>query len=67
MWILLFCSEDKAKDALIYSYGRHINGFAALLEEEEAAEIASMHFMFIFAICVVIFMIKWFCFILFFI
>ncbi|KAI4307811.1 hypothetical protein L6164_030952 [Bauhinia variegata] len=34
-------SPDKAKEAIFYSYNRHINGFAALLEEEEAAEIAS--------------------------
>ncbi|KAG8385918.1 hypothetical protein BUALT_Bualt03G0095200 [Buddleja alternifolia] len=33
-------SKEKAKDAIFYSYKRHINGFAALLEEEEAAEIA---------------------------
>nr|GMD07263.1 subtilisin-like protease SBT5.3 [Ipomoea batatas] len=33
-------SWDKAKDAIFYSYTRHINGFAAMLEEEEAAEIA---------------------------
>ncbi|KAK7394582.1 hypothetical protein VNO78_15114 [Psophocarpus tetragonolobus] len=33
-------SKEKAKDAIIYSYNRHINGFAALLEEEEAAQIA---------------------------
>lgn len=39
---MLFCSEEKARDALIYSYENHINGFAALLEDEEAAEIASM-------------------------
>ncbi|XP_027928409.1 subtilisin-like protease Glyma18g48580 [Vigna unguiculata] len=32
-------SEEKAKEAIIYSYNRHINGFAALLEEEEAADI----------------------------
>jgi len=37
----LFDSEEKAKEAVIYSYNRHINGFAALLEEEEAAETAS--------------------------
>ncbi|CAA0818073.1 Subtilisin-like protease SBT5.4 [Striga hermonthica] len=33
-------SEQKARDSMFYSYKRHINGFAALLEEEEAAEIA---------------------------
>nr|GMD09368.1 subtilisin-like protease SBT5.3 [Ipomoea batatas] len=33
-------SSDKARDAIFYSYTRHINGFAAMLEEEEAAEIA---------------------------
>jgi site-specific recombinase XerD len=35
------CSHERAKDAIIYSYKRNINGFAAHLEEEEAAEIAS--------------------------
>ncbi|KAK7295273.1 hypothetical protein RJT34_18179 [Clitoria ternatea] len=33
-------SHEKAKEAIIYSYNKHINGFAAALEEEEAAEIA---------------------------
>ncbi|KAL2495520.1 Subtilisin-like protease SBT5.4 [Forsythia ovata] len=33
-------SKGKAKDAIFYSYKRHINGFAAMLEEEEAAETA---------------------------
>ncbi|KAJ0744510.1 putative tripeptidyl-peptidase II [Helianthus annuus] len=33
-------SKDKAKDAIFYSYTRHINGFAAILEDEEAAQIA---------------------------
>ncbi|CAK8542600.1 unnamed protein product [Lathyrus sativus] len=33
-------SEEKAKEAIIYSYNKHINGFAALLEEEQAAHIA---------------------------
>ncbi|XP_047175140.1 subtilisin-like protease Glyma18g48580 [Vigna umbellata] len=33
-------SEEKAKEAVIYSYNKHINGFAAMLEEEEAADIA---------------------------
>ncbi|XP_062079079.1 subtilisin-like protease SBT5.4 isoform X1 [Humulus lupulus] len=32
-------SEEKAKDAIFYSYNRHINGFAALLSKSEAAEI----------------------------
>ncbi|KAI4299848.1 hypothetical protein L6164_033270 [Bauhinia variegata] len=33
-------SLEKAKEAIFYSYNRHINGFAAMLEEEEAEEIA---------------------------
>ncbi|KAL8143714.1 hypothetical protein V2J09_016746 [Rumex salicifolius] len=33
-------SHDMAKDAIFYSYNRHINGFAANLEEDQAAEIA---------------------------
>ncbi|KAJ7946477.1 Subtilisin-like protease [Quillaja saponaria] len=33
-------SYDDAKDAIIYSYQRYINGFAAILEEEVAAEIS---------------------------
>uniref|UniRef100_J3MYI5 Subtilisin-like protease n=1 Tax=Oryza brachyantha TaxID=4533 RepID=J3MYI5_ORYBR len=33
-------SEEKAKDAIFYSYTKHINGFAATLEEEEAMEIS---------------------------
>ncbi|KAK4275654.1 hypothetical protein QN277_018695 [Acacia crassicarpa] len=32
-------SHERAKEAIFYSYNRHINGFAALLEEHEAAEI----------------------------
>ncbi|KAL0012046.1 hypothetical protein SO802_007154 [Lithocarpus litseifolius] len=32
--------KEIAKDAIIYSYQRHINGFSANLEEEMAAEIA---------------------------
>ncbi|XP_061354871.1 subtilisin-like protease SBT5.4 [Gastrolobium bilobum] len=34
-------SSEKSKEAIIYSYTRHINGFAAILEEEEAADIAN--------------------------
>lgn len=37
-------SFDNARDAIFYSYTRHINGFAAMLEEEEAAEIASKQY-----------------------
>ncbi|XP_075665840.1 subtilisin-like protease SBT5.4 [Castanea sativa] len=33
-------SKEIAKDAIIYSYQRHINGFSANLEEEMAVEIA---------------------------
>ncbi|KAL5707405.1 hypothetical protein ACHQM5_018309 [Ranunculus cassubicifolius] len=29
-------SIEKAKDAIFYSYNKHINGFAAILEKEEA-------------------------------
>ncbi|KAL4336477.1 hypothetical protein HN51_020969 [Arachis hypogaea] len=32
-------SSEKAKEAMIYSYTRYINGFAAMLRDEEAAEI----------------------------
>ncbi|KAK1296856.1 Subtilisin-like protease [Acorus calamus] len=33
-------SNEKAKDAIFYSYTKYINGFAANLEEEEALEIS---------------------------
>ncbi|CAA7409603.1 unnamed protein product [Spirodela intermedia] len=33
-------SKEKAQDAIFYSHSRHINGFAAHLEEEEAMEIS---------------------------
>ncbi|KAG5232117.1 subtilisin protease family protein [Salix suchowensis] len=33
-------SREFAQDAIFYSYARHINGFAATLEDEVAAEIA---------------------------
>ncbi|KAG6775330.1 hypothetical protein POTOM_018774 [Populus tomentosa] len=35
----LICKE-KAKEAVFYSYTRYFNGFAAILEDEEAAEIS---------------------------
>lgn len=35
-------SHEKAKEAIFYSYNKHINGFSAVLEVEEAANIASM-------------------------
>ncbi|XP_019413278.1 PREDICTED: subtilisin-like protease SBT5.4 [Lupinus angustifolius] len=31
---------EKAKEAIFYSYNRHVNGFAAILDEDEAAKIA---------------------------
>ncbi|RDX64710.1 Subtilisin-like protease, partial [Mucuna pruriens] len=33
-------SHEKAKEAIIYSYNKHINGFAAALDEEAAEDIA---------------------------
>ncbi|KAJ8619975.1 hypothetical protein MRB53_028504 [Persea americana] len=33
-------SKDKAREAIFYSYQKHINGFAVNLEEEKAAEIS---------------------------
>ncbi|TVU09955.1 hypothetical protein EJB05_43454, partial [Eragrostis curvula] len=39
-------SDEKARDAIFYSYTRYINGFAATLEEDDAAEISST-FMFV--------------------
>ncbi|RHN63366.1 putative cucumisin [Medicago truncatula] len=33
------CTE-KAKEAIFYSYNRYINGFAAILDEEEAAQLS---------------------------
>lgn len=39
--VCLTYSHEKAKEAIIYSYNKYINGFAALLEEEEASQIAS--------------------------
>ncbi|KAL0362542.1 UNVERIFIED_CONTAM: Subtilisin-like protease SBT5.3 [Sesamum calycinum] len=35
-------SSGKARDAIFYSYTRHINGFAATLEDEEAVRISSV-------------------------
>ncbi|XP_027172802.1 subtilisin-like protease SBT5.3 [Coffea eugenioides] len=33
-------SKEKAQEAIFYSYTRHINGFAAILDDAEAAEIS---------------------------
>jgi len=38
---LIIHSKENAKEAIIYSYNKEINGFAAILEEQEAAQIAS--------------------------
>jgi hypothetical protein len=37
------CSREKARQAIFYSYTKHINGFAANLDPGAAAEIASEH------------------------
>jgi hypothetical protein len=42
VWIR-YDSKEKAKQAIFYSYTRYINGFAAILEDEEAAEISSIY------------------------
>lgn len=34
-------SVKKARDSISCSYGQHINGFAAILEEEHAQQLAS--------------------------
>jgi hypothetical protein len=34
-------SKEKAKEKIFYSYTNNINGFAAVLEEEEASSLAS--------------------------
>lgn len=44
MFWIIFHSRDNAKEAIIYSYTRHINGFAATLQDHEAAQIASEQF-----------------------
>ena len=36
-----YCSHQSAEEAIFYSYKRHINGFAAVLDDKEASEIAS--------------------------
>lgn len=41
LYVYHFHSHEKAKEAIFYSYNKHINGFAAVLGEEEAAKIAS--------------------------
>jgi len=42
LFLLAFHSVEKAKEAIFYSYNRYINGFAAVLDEDEAANVASM-------------------------
>ncbi|PNT66107.1 hypothetical protein BRADI_3g07280v3 [Brachypodium distachyon] len=36
------CSKDKAREAIFYSYTKHINGFAANLNAAEAAQLARL-------------------------
>lgn len=36
-----YLGREKAEEALFYSYTRHINGFAATLDDEEASQIAN--------------------------
>ncbi|KAG6735613.1 hypothetical protein POTOM_061745 [Populus tomentosa] len=53
-------SREFAEDAIFYSYTRHINGFAATLEDEVAAEIASekpLLLLLCFSLCFVSFVI----------
>lgn len=38
------CSPSRAKDSLIYSYGKSMNGFAAKLSDEEVARFSSTRF-----------------------
>ncbi|KAL3652797.1 hypothetical protein CASFOL_002478 [Castilleja foliolosa] len=33
-------SADKAKDAILYSYNKHINGFAAIIEDDVASKLS---------------------------
>ncbi|WOH03085.1 hypothetical protein DCAR_0522477 [Daucus carota subsp. sativus] len=41
MFLQSFLAEtEEAKDSIFYSYTRHINGFAAMLDDEAAAQIA---------------------------
>ncbi|RHN63361.1 putative tripeptidyl-peptidase II [Medicago truncatula] len=36
----MITATEKAKEAIFYSYNRYINGFAAILDEDEAAKLA---------------------------
>ena len=40
-WKCFFGRKEKAGNKILYLYTKHINGFAAVLEEEEAEELAS--------------------------
>jgi hypothetical protein len=42
VYLFVYCSLEKAREALIYSYTRNINGFAAILEEKEVVDIQSI-------------------------
>ena len=39
-YVHFFHSKENAGESIIYSYNKVINGFAAMLEEEDAAKIA---------------------------
>lgn len=49
----LFCSTELAREKIFYSYTQNINGFAAILDDKEAADIASNIYMYI-CMCVCI-------------
>lgn len=53
-------SIEKAKEAIFYSYTRHINGFAAILEDEEAEELSSKSFFFPFTVFLIVSFLLWY-------